>query len=124
MHDILQRQLKRQGFAEDQLPTDKEAWVAFLQDVDRAYAQADQDRYLLERSLEVSSREMQEINEKLSGERERLQRRNQMFNRVYEFARSTLQQMQDTLLQSADRVELMVYVTDMKKELEAISTEE
>lgn len=123
MHDILNRQLKREGLSEDTPPAGADAWAAFLKDVDRAYSQADQDRYLLERSLEVSTREMEEINEKLSAERERLQRRNQQFNRVYEFASSTLEQMRRTLLQSADRIELMAYVTEMQKELESISKE-
>lgn len=121
MHDILQRQLKREGLSEDNPPTKRDVWTAFLQDVDRAYSQADQDRYLLERSLEVSSREMQEINAKLSTERERLEKRNQQFDRVYEFARTSLKQMRETLLQSADRAELMVYVADMLRELEIIT---
>lgn len=120
MHDILQRQLKREGLAQETLPTDKDAWASLLDDVDRAYVQSEQDRYLLERSLEVSSREMKEINDKLTAEREQLQKRNQQFTRVYEFARSTLDQMNDTLLQGADKVELMVYVKDMKRELELI----
>lgn len=124
MHDILQRQLKREGLSEGKLPNDQDAWDTFLKNVDRTYAQADQDRYLLERSLEVSSREMQEINDKLTAEREQLQRRNQQFNRVYEFARSTLGQMHETLLQTADRAELMVYVTDMLRELEVIKKTE
>jgi len=120
MHDILQRQLKREGLAQAALPASQDAWAAFLEDVDRAYTQSEQDRYLLERSLEVSSREMKEINDKLTVEREQLQKRNQQFARVYEFARSTLDQMNDTLLQGADKVELMVYVTDMKRELALI----
>ncbi len=124
MHDILQRQLKREGLSEGKLPEDQDAWDTFLKNVDRTYAQADQDRYLLERSLEVSSREMQEINDKLTAEREQLRRRNQQFNRVYEFARSTLGQMHETLLQTADRAELMVYVTDMLRELEVITKTE
>ena len=121
MHDILQRQLKRAELSADSAPTDKNAWAAFLKDVDQIYAQSDQDRYLLERSLEVSSREMGEINEKLTDETKRVQERNQQFSRVYEFARATLEQMRDSLLQSADRAELMVYVSDMLKELEIIN---
>jgi hypothetical protein len=124
VHDILQRQLKREGLSEAKVPADKAAWAAFIQAVDRTYAQSDQDHYLLERSLEISSREMKDINEKLTAERESLQRRNQQFNRVYEFARSTLQQMRDTLLQSADRAELMVYVGEMQRELELITKQE
>jgi len=121
MHDILQRQLKRGGLSQAALPADKATWEAFLQDVDRAYEQADQARYLLERSLDVSSREMKDINDRLTAESAQLQKRNQQFSRVYEFARSTLEQMNATLLQGADKIELMVYVTDMKRELELIT---
>ena len=121
MHDILQRQLKRAELSADSAPTNKDAWAAFLKDVDQVYEQSDQDRYLLERSLEVSSREMGDINQKLTEESQRVQERNQQFSRVYEFARATLEQMRDSLLQSADRAELMVYVGDMLKELEIIN---
>lgn len=121
MHDILQRQLKRADLSADRTPADQAAWEAFLKDVDQVYAQSDQDRYLLERSLEISSREMGEINEKLTEESKRLQDRNQQFSRVYEFARHTLESMRDSLLQSADRAELMVYVGDMLRELEIIT---
>ena len=121
MHDILQRQLKRAELSADSAPADKDAWAAFLKEVSQQYEQSDQDRYLLERSLEVSSREMGEINEKLTEESKRVQDRNQQFSRVYEFARATLEQMRDSLLQSADRAELMVYVGDMLRELEIIT---
>ena len=121
MHDILQRQLKRAELSAENVPAHNDAWAAFLKDVDQVYEQSDQDRYLLERSLEISSREMGEINEKLTAESKRVQERNQQFSRVYEFSRATLEQMRDSLLQSADRAELMVYVGDMLKELEIIN---
>jgi hypothetical protein len=124
VHDILQRQLKRAELSADNVPTSKAEWMAFLDDIDHAYEQSDQDRYLLERSLEISSREMGEINEKLSEESHRVQERNQQFSRVYEFSRATLEQMRDSLLQSADRAELMVYVGDMLRELELITKKE
>lgn len=60
MHKILIRQLRRLLLEQDKAPTDEE-WQAFLQQVDRTYGQADQDRYLLERSLAISSHEMQEL---------------------------------------------------------------
>ena len=41
----------------------------------RAYGDADQERYLLERSQDISSREMQELNDALQHERDRLESR-------------------------------------------------
>ena len=64
MHQLLQRQLRRLGLADNE-PPDEGQWRALLSFVDRAYGQADQDRYLLERSLAISSAEMQELNDDL-----------------------------------------------------------
>ena len=50
--------------SEDSLPT-SEQWEEFLERVNRAYAEADQERYLLERSLTISSEEMQGVYEQL-----------------------------------------------------------
>ena len=61
MDKLIQRQLRRTKLATDALPTDLAAWQAFLESVSRSYSQQQQDRYLLERSLEVSSREMQAL---------------------------------------------------------------
>jgi len=59
-HPLLERQLKRLGLEAESLP----APVAALLDlVDRTYRTADQDRYLLERSLTISSQEMQSLYE-------------------------------------------------------------
>src|SRR5260370_1346608 len=65
MHALLQRQLRRLGFSCDALPEDHQAWGLFLERVDKAYADADQERYLLERSLELSGKEMTELYESL-----------------------------------------------------------
>ena len=64
MHKLLLRQLKRYLSAErvDTLPP---AWQPFVQAVDAAYTQADADRKLLERAIELSSSEMQERYETL-----------------------------------------------------------
>lgn len=63
-HSLLKRQLKKSGMSEDSLPT-SEQWEEFLERVNRAYAEADQERYLLERSLTISSEEMQGVYEQL-----------------------------------------------------------
>lgn len=68
MHPILRRQLKQAGVT-DQSSTDP-SWQKFLEGLERAFAQADQDRYLIERSLALSSEEMQELHAQLATERD------------------------------------------------------
>jgi two-component system NtrC family sensor kinase len=63
MHRVLERQLKKLGLSE--APPTAEQWRAFLERVDRAYQEADQDRYTLERSLDLSSLEMRKRFEEL-----------------------------------------------------------
>ena len=64
MHPLLQRQLKRAGLRTDQPPSAEE-WERWLETVDAAYIRADEDRALLERSLNISSQEMQLLNASL-----------------------------------------------------------
>jgi diguanylate cyclase (GGDEF)-like protein/PAS domain S-box-containing protein len=64
-HPLLARQMKKLGLGDDAPPPDAEVWRRFLDRLDRSYIEADQDRYLLERSLAMSSREMQELYESL-----------------------------------------------------------
>lgn len=63
-HALLKRQLKRLGLEIEAAPSD-EQWLQFLERVSRTYQEADQERYLLERSLTISSKEMQEVHERL-----------------------------------------------------------
>ncbi|MBU2524341.1 hypothetical protein KKG71_04060 [Patescibacteria group bacterium] len=65
MHRILIRQLKK--YIEDPNSISGE-WQEFIKAVDGAYRNADDDRILAERSLEISSKEMSVINEKLKKE--------------------------------------------------------
>jgi signal transduction histidine kinase len=60
MHPLLKRQLKRLGIDDGEPPIGAD-WDALLARVDATYEQADQDRYTLERSLELSSAEMQQM---------------------------------------------------------------
>jgi PAS domain S-box-containing protein len=57
-HRLLQRQLTKLGLNHN-APPSQEGWKHFIAMVESAYADSDQDRYLLERSLDISSREMQ-----------------------------------------------------------------
>ncbi|HEX7604717.1 MAG TPA: histidine kinase dimerization/phospho-acceptor domain-containing protein, partial [Polyangiaceae bacterium] len=64
MHPSLKRQLKRLGLSGGEAPP-PEAWAALLERVSRTYEDSDQDRYTLERSLSISSTEMQRLYEDL-----------------------------------------------------------
>lgn len=70
MHPILARQLKRCALFEGAPPADDAAWSSLLGAVSNAYEQADQDRYLLERSLSLSSEEMGSLHHELAAERD------------------------------------------------------
>ena len=59
-HPLLARQLHRLGLSENQ-PPDASGWQALLDVLRRTYLEADQDRQMLEHSLDVSSEEMVEM---------------------------------------------------------------
>ncbi len=63
LHSTLERQLRRLGIGE--APPDSTQWAAFLGRVTESYNEDDRGRELLERSLEISSREMRELYEEL-----------------------------------------------------------
>jgi PAS domain S-box-containing protein len=60
MHNLLSRQLRKFGLNETQTPN-REQWQQIIERVDKTYAQIDQDRYLFERSLTLSSEEMRKL---------------------------------------------------------------
>src|SRR6185437_2866209 len=60
-HSLLMRQLKRLGIEMGKRPANAQQWLLFLDRVNRAYTEADQERYLMERSQDIASREMQEL---------------------------------------------------------------
>lgn len=62
-HKILIRQLKHLGL--DVSPPSLQDWEKVKEIVSKTYTEADQERYLLERSMELSSEEMLEINQRL-----------------------------------------------------------
>lgn len=65
MHRLLQRQLSKFGIKPDEVPHDLEKWMEFISHINKTYYENDQDRYLLERSIDISSKEMRETNSKL-----------------------------------------------------------
>jgi diguanylate cyclase (GGDEF)-like protein/PAS domain S-box-containing protein len=75
LHPLLHRQMRRLGLeAGAQAPTPA-AWAQLLDRVSRAYREAEQDRYLLERSQDIASREMSELYDALQAERDLLESR-------------------------------------------------
>jgi PAS domain S-box-containing protein len=60
MHPLLARQLKRLGLDEGHSPSPA-VWDELLKKIDQSYVEADQGHALLERSLALSSVEMQEL---------------------------------------------------------------
>ncbi|MEZ4297196.1 MAG: ATP-binding protein [Polyangiaceae bacterium] len=63
LHPLFSRQLARLGI-DPEKPPSPEVWAKLLTRISLAYTEADEARYLLERSLEMSSREMQELYER------------------------------------------------------------
>src|SRR5690349_3991826 len=65
LHRSLERQLRRLGLSATE-PPESSKWAKLLRTVSGAYRQGDEERYTLERSLEVSSEEMRALHEVLS----------------------------------------------------------
>ena len=61
MHPLLARQLRRLGLDEQHPPPSLEAWSELIERIDRSYVEADKGHALLERSLALSSKEMQDL---------------------------------------------------------------
>jgi len=62
MNRVLARQLRRLGLDAESPPADPETWGRFLARVAAFYEEADRGRYLLERAMDLSSREMLQLN--------------------------------------------------------------
>lgn len=75
MHKLLQRQLKRYAHV-DSLDTVPQPWRTLLSAVSAAYDEADDDRKLVERSLEISSQELLQANAEMRAVSEELARSN------------------------------------------------
>jgi signal transduction histidine kinase/CheY-like chemotaxis protein len=71
LHRLLDRQLRKLGLANGAAPPSLAAWNALLERISATYAESDEDRYLLERSLSISSREMREMSQAMLSELEK-----------------------------------------------------
>ena len=96
MHKLLERQLRRhvESATVEALPP---TWRSFVQAVNEAYEQADADRLLLERSMELASRELIERNRTLVQSNKELQ--------VFAYVAS--HDLQEPLRMVADYVQLL-----------------
>lgn len=87
MHSLLKRQLNRIiGDIESLTPQ----WSAFLKIVDQAYEDSDADRLIIERSLELTSKELIERNTRLRdelSERQKAEEQLRLWAKVYESSR-------------------------------------
>jgi signal transduction histidine kinase len=59
-HKTLARQLNKLGLCAESPPKSRVEWMSFLEKISSFYSQMDEDRYLLERSIEISSIEMRD----------------------------------------------------------------
>ena len=65
IHKLLKRQLAKANILDNRKPESEEQWSVFLKGVNNVYMEADQERYMLERSMQISSREMMSLNARL-----------------------------------------------------------
>lgn len=65
LHKLLSRQLNKMNMSYDDLPKTLAEWQGFVTRINKSYLETDQERYLLERSIDISSLEMLEINRRL-----------------------------------------------------------
>jgi PAS domain S-box-containing protein len=70
LHRLLQPQLHQLGLDEETLPS-KEAWPALVDQIGLAYQAIERERDLLDDSAKLASRDVQELNAKLSQERDK-----------------------------------------------------
>ncbi|RTZ65517.1 MAG: hybrid sensor histidine kinase/response regulator [Aquificaceae bacterium] len=66
----LRRQLKKANLTETEIPANKAQWQAFLETINSAYASNKNARYLLEKALDESTKEMTQLNKDLKEEAE------------------------------------------------------
>lgn len=82
MHKLLLRQLKEYEVDLESLP---ENLKKFMHAVSNAYINADKDHALIERSLELNSKEMGEINRKLEGKLKEFDSKKRDLERINKF---------------------------------------
>ncbi len=64
-HKLLARQMQRDGLSESDMDSLPSSCKNLIESINQVYYETDQERYLLERSMNISSREMLDLNQKL-----------------------------------------------------------
>jgi signal transduction histidine kinase len=71
-HRTLARHLRKAGIDPDVGPTSPEQWARLHERLEQSFKAIDRERYMIERSIELSSREMEALHDQLRADRERL----------------------------------------------------
>ena len=95
MHRLLQRQISRLPDGQTAMP---EGWPLFLAAVNDAYESADADRLLIERSLDLMSKELTERNAELRNELAERQRAEAQLEQLLSLLGTTLESTADGIL--------------------------
>ena len=95
MHRLLQRQISR--FLEN-APAQPPGWQEFISAVSEAYASADADRLMVERSLDLMSQELNERNSELRGELVERQRAEAQLEQLLSMLGATLESTTDGIM--------------------------
>ncbi len=127
LHPLLERQLTRSGIDDVTTPPTAEAWAELLERISQSYTKADQERYLLERSLSISSQEMQDeiaerkrAEEALQQAHQVLKGQNQRLERIKELCRSMVEQLASTIKRGATTEELIDHLSIIQFEFERL----
>lgn len=128
-HSLLERQLTRNGITDPAALPSVENWQRLLEKVSQTYTEADQERYLLEHSLETSSNEMQaalaerkKAEAALQQAHEGLTKQNQQLARVNELFRSTMELMEVAIQRGAATEDLLKQLSAMQREFERLDS--
>lgn len=85
MNPVFARQLRRLGLDAETLPEDLTVWQSLLDRVNAFYHDADKGRYLLERAMDISSREMHHLNQEIESlSAERVERTEQHYHSLFD----------------------------------------
>ncbi|MCI0713539.1 MAG: hypothetical protein L0154_25510 [Chloroflexi bacterium] len=128
LHSMLKRQLEQLNITDTSNPPDAVAWLLLLERISKSYTEAEQDRYLIERSLEISSQEMKaEIEERKKVENNLrkaqldLQKQNRQLERVHEFLRETLERVTEVVRRNGTQSELLSYLQQAQAQFDDLS---
>jgi threonyl-tRNA synthetase len=118
LHPLLKRQMEKEGITGDL----SDPLAQFWERISRAYTEADQDRYRLERSLTVALEEMEEEIAVRKRAESALAEKNQQLRRAVDLFHSTIEHLIITMEHGAPRQELLDYMQMVQVEFEKVSS--